>query len=163
MTTKILTLQSLLIEQLQDRYDAARQQATTYPQLKLAVTNPELAELIAQDIAANESHLQKLRDICQQLGATAEGEVCEGTQGLVHEAEVLLDDVQQDNVLDLAIAISIQHINHHDIAGYRSCQLFAQALQESQVAEALGVMLKDERNTDHELESMIQQLIKIQS
>lgn len=160
MTTKITTLRGLFLEQLRDRFDAAKQQAKAYPQLHEAVSDSTLAKLIAEDIEANSAHIDKLNKIFIQLGESPEGERCEGTQGLVHEASELLTYVESSEVLNLAIAVSIQHVNHHDIAGYRSCQIFASAIGESQISQALGDMLADEQSTDKALEGMMKNLLQ---
>lgn len=159
MNTKVNNLKELFLEQLRDRYDAAKQQAVAYPQLHQAVTNAQLADLIAADIEANTDHVKNLEKVFAQLNASPEGEKCEGTQGLVHEANELLTYVTPEGVLDLAIAVSIQHVNHHDIAGYRSCQIFAQTLGETEVADKLAKMLEDERATDTKLNDMVKNLL----
>lgn len=159
MQNKVMDLKTLLIEQLRDRYDAAKQQQVAYPEMVVAATNSKLAELIQEDIDANQNHVLNLEKIFADLGESAQGEQCEGTQGLIHEANELLSYVNDPTILDIAIATSIQHINHHDIAGYRSCQIFAEKLNQPTIAQQLAVMLADERSTDKKLEVVMQELL----
>ena len=160
MDSKVTDLKGLFLEQLRDRYNAALQQAKAYPVLHQAVSDTALATLIADDIEANTAHVRNLEKVFAQMGESPEGEICEGTQGLIHEASELLTYVKPSKVLNLAIAVSIQHVNHHDIAGYRSCQIFANAIGETQVAQTLGSMLEDEKATDKGLETMMQVLLQ---
>lgn len=159
MQNKVMDLKTLLIEQLRDRYDAAKQQQVAYPEMVVAATNSQLAELIQEDIDANKNHVINLEKIFVELGESEQGEQCEGTQGLIHEANELLSYVEDTVILDIAIATSIQHINHHDIAGYRSCQIFAEKLNLPKIAEKLAVMLADERATDQKLEALMKALL----
>lgn len=159
MNTQVTNLKSLFLEQLRDRYDAAKQQQSAYPKLRDAVSYSQLAEFIQQDIKANKAHVRNLEQIFTTLGETAEGEVCEGTQGLIHEAVELLGYASQGDVLDIAIVASIQHVNHHDIAGYRSCQLLAEAIGEADIASSLAAMLADEKLTDAALEDAMKKLL----
>ncbi|MEM1319259.1 MAG: DUF892 family protein [Bacteroidota bacterium] len=152
---KIQNLNDLFIEQLQDRYDAATQQALAFKQLAEACTAEELKLILQKDIEANQRHQQKLANIFSTLGEDPNGEQCEGTAGLIHEAHELVGYTENSEIVNQGIAISIQHINHHDIAGYNSCMLFAQALGKSQIQAELSQMLEDEKRTDVSLNEFI--------
>ncbi|NER85130.1 MAG: hypothetical protein F6K42_37630 [Leptolyngbya sp. SIO1D8] len=39
--------------------------------------------------------------------------------------------------------MSIQHINHHDIAGYKTCAAYTEASKEKMLATTLGETLTD--------------------
>ncbi len=157
---KIKDLKGLFLEQLRDRYDAAKQQAEIYPKLKQAATNPDLKQIIATDIAANESHLKKLEELFAKLNEQIGEERCEGTQGLVHEANEVLNYADSELVLNVGIAMSVQHVNHHDIAGYNSCILYAQAIGETEIVESLNQMLANEKVTDESLNAVAAQIIR---
>ncbi len=160
---KIQDLRGLLIEQLKDRYDAAKQQAEMYPRLVEAATHAGLKSTINADIDSNKDHLKKLEELLTQLGEKADGERCEGTQGLVYEANEVLNYADSDLVLNIGIAMSVQHVNHHDIAGHNSCILYAQALGETETTEALSRMLANEQATDEALNAVAKQILEDQS
>jgi len=155
----INTLLDLFVDQLRDRYDAAKQQAAMYPKLADAASHSDLKAIINQDTEANNSHQQKLEEIFAKLSEKPEGERCEGTQGLIQEATDLLDDTNSGKVLDVGIAVSVQHINHHDIAGYNSCILYAKAHGMEGIVGTLNEMLEDEKSTDEALNKLIDQLM----
>ncbi|MEM9673180.1 MAG: ferritin-like domain-containing protein [Cyclobacteriaceae bacterium] len=155
----IESFQDLYLEQLRDRYDAAKQQAETYPKLEQAASDPTLKSIIQDDIASNQSHLDKLAQLFDKMGEQPEGEQCEGTQGLIHEADELLSYTSSGNVQDAGIAMSIQHINHHDIAGYNSCVMYANANHDTETAAVLQQMLDEEMATDESLKKLIAQII----
>lgn len=156
----ITDLKGLFVEQLRDRYDAARQQADMYPKLLEASTHPGLQKIITEDIDANKDHLEKLDAVFAKLGENPGGEECEGTKGLIYEANELLEYAGTDVVLNAGIAVSVQHINHHDIAGYSSCILYANATGEKEMAETLNAMLDDEKTTHEALNTLALELIE---
>ena len=157
---KINNLRDLLLEQLRDRYSAASQQASMYPKLAEAASHPELKDIISKDIDANKNHQKKLAEVFAQLGEEPDGEQCEGTLGLVNEANELLHYTDTSKIKDIGIAVSIQHINHHDIAGYKSCAVYAEAIEEKTLAVTLGEMLEDEKSTDESLNTWVVQTLK---
>ena len=152
---KINDLNELFIEQLQDRYDAAKQQAVAFLKMAESCNNEELKKILQKDIETNKEHEEKLKDVIEELGEDPGGEQCEGTAGLIHEANEILAYSNSGAVVDQGIAISIQHINHHDIAGYNGCMMFAKALGKTEIYKALDKMLEDEKNTDAALNDFI--------
>lgn len=159
--TKIKNLQELFIDQLQDRYSAAQQQKKAFEKLLNATKNQKLQQILKDDIIANKSHLNTLKNILKDLNANPEGEYCEGTAGLVKEAIDTLHLFEANEVLDVAIAISIQHINHHDIAGYNSCTVLAKQMNDKSLTTTLQNMLEDEKKTDRTLTSFMEEVVAI--
>ncbi|MEM6842278.1 MAG: DUF892 family protein [Bacteroidota bacterium] len=154
------SFKDLFLEQLRDRYDAAKQQAEMYPKLQQATTSPTLRRIIQEDIASNQSHLEKLAELFTTMGEQPDGEQCEGTQGLIHEAHELLDYTKSGSIRDVGIAMSVQHINHHDIAGYSGCIVYAEAHGDSEIAQILQQMLDEEVTTDELLKDIITQIVQ---
>jgi ferritin-like metal-binding protein YciE len=161
--TKIKTIQELFIDQLQDRYSAAQQQAKAFKQLYNASTHQDLKQILKDDIVANENHLKNLKTLLEDVNANPQGEYCEGTAGLVKEAIDALHLFEEGNVLDVAIAISVQHINHHDIAGYNGCAIIAKRMKNSKMQKAVEQMLEDEKKTDTNLNEFLKKQLVIHS
>lgn len=158
--TKIKNLQELFIDQLQDRYSAALQQKKAFQKLYVACENSDLKKILKEDIEANENHLKNLKKLLESVNANPEGEYCEGTAGLVKEAIDTLHLFESGKVLDVAIAISVQHINHHDIAGYNGCAILAKQIQNEKIEDALNQMLEDEKRTDMVLSDFVKRIIR---
>lgn len=157
--TKIKNIQELFIDQLQDRYSAAQQQAKAFEKLYDAATHKDLKQILKDDIEANNNHLINLKMLLEEVNANPEGEYCEGTAGLVKEAIDTLHLFETDEILDVAIAISVQHINHHDIAGYNGCAILAKKMQNIKLETDLKQMLEDEKKTDATLNDFIKKVI----
>ena len=145
---RIINLQDLLSEQLRDRFNAAEQQVPLLEDILGHSLTAELIELVEKNLENTHAHKDALAQICADLEIDSVGEICEGTQGLIHEARELIERAVDTPVLEAGIVISLQHINHHDIAGFGSCRAFATALQNEAVAAELGRMLQDEKESD---------------
>ena len=157
---KITSIKDLLLEQLRDRYDASKQQAEAYPKLHKAISNEKLKKIIETDVEANKDHFTLLEEIFDKLGEKFEGEQCEGTQALITEAVAVLDYTDQNGeVRDAGIALSVQHINYHDVAGLNGCIIFAEAIGENDIAQKLRTMLANEKTTDESLNNLLKEML----
>jgi ferritin-like metal-binding protein YciE len=82
------------------------------------------------------------------------GELCEGALGLFHETWELLKRCTDPQVADAAVITAIQHLHHHDIAGYGTLCAFSKALELDEIAHELHDMLEDEKSLDKLLSEM---------
>ena len=158
--TKVKNLKELFIDQMQDRYSAAQQQKSAFQKLYVTAEHSDLKKILKDDIEANDNHLKDLKRILEDVNSNPEGEYCEGTAGLVKEAIDTLELVENGKVLDVAIAISVQHINHHDIAGYNGCVILANQIGDANLENKLNQMLEDEKRTDIVLSNFVRDIIK---
>jgi len=151
----IVNLKDLLTEQLRDRFDAAKQQDVFLPKLLNRVTDEGLRNAIANLILTNKEHLKEIPEIFDALERSADGETCEGTRALIHEAMEVISRSVDEEILDVAIAVAVQHINHHDIAGYRTCKTYARELGMPHIAEALDRMHRDAEESDESMNNLL--------
>jgi len=149
--SKIANLKDLFIEQLRDRYDSANRQLGFFPTLLKEAKTPELRKVIEELQKKTRYHLETLENIFLELDADIGGEGCEATRGLIHEATEIISRSTDLQVREAGIAVSIQHLNHHDISGFGTCQAYAKTLGYKKIMETVGHMLNDEKNIDREL------------
>jgi ferritin-like metal-binding protein YciE len=153
--SKIVNLQDLFTEQLRDRYDAAKQQHEFLPKLLKRITDGELREIVSNVILNNKEHLSEIPEIFEALERSPEGETCEGTSALIHEAMEVVSRSVDEEILDVGIAVAVQHIKHHDISGYRTCRTYAQELGMPNIAETLDRMHGEAQNSDDALNKIL--------
>lgn len=151
----IVNLKDLLIEQLRDRYDAARQQNEFLPKLLKRVTDEGLRKAISGLIVSNREHLEEIPEIFDAMERSVNGETCEGTKALIHEAMEVISRSVDEEILDVAIAVAVQHLNHHDIAGFRTCRTYAQELGMPYIAKTLDQMHGDAEESDEILNRLL--------
>jgi len=160
---RIFNLEDLLVEQLRDRYDAAIQQVKTLEKILEHTLSPQLTEVFANCLEYTREHVARLSEILKSLSKVATGETCEGTEGLIREAWELFDRSVDTPVREAGLVTSLQHINHHDIAGYGTCCAYARALQKEVLASELHQMLEEVKSTDQALSKLAEQTINKQA
>jgi ferritin-like metal-binding protein YciE len=151
----IVNLKDLLTEQLRDRYDSAKQQNEFLLKLLNRASDEELKNAISNLVLNNREHLNEIPEIFDAMERSPEGETCEGTKALIHEAMEVISRSVDEEILDVAIAVAVQHLNHHDIAGYRTCRTYAQELGMPHIARALDQMHEDAVQSDEVLDHLL--------
>jgi ferritin-like metal-binding protein YciE len=151
----IVNLRDLFTEQLRDRFDAAKQQDQFLPKLMNRITDHELKNIISTIVLNNREHLQEIPEIFEAIERSAEGETCEGTEALIHEAMEVISRSVDEEIIDVGIAVAVQHIKHHDISGYRTCRTYALELGMPHIAETLDQMHGDVQGSDEALNKIL--------
>jgi len=102
-----------------------------------------------------QEHQIRLKDVCEDLGISPTGEVCNAMKGLIKEAkEFLEENVENEFVRDAGIIADAQRIEHYEIAGYGTVLRFAKELGYTVIAEKLNKTLQEEYAADEKLNSL---------
>ncbi len=142
------TLQALYIERLRDLYSAEQQILKAMPKIRKAVTHDELQEAFDTHIMQTEQQLQRLDRIFEDLGVPSKGKHCKGMEGLLAEANELLAEDADDDVLDAGIIASAQAVEHYEMAGYGTARTYSELLGFDDHTELLQQTLNEEEETD---------------
>lgn len=151
------SMQDLAIYKLQAIYDAEQQALKAYPQVVSAVKSQELKQALQQHMQQTEQQVQRLEQIFQQMGQSPSSQPCISMQGLIQEAQQLIQQGGTPDVLDAAIIGAAQAIEHHEIAAYGTARTIAQQLGMTQVAQLLEQTLEEEKQTDAKLTRLAEQ------
>jgi ferritin-like metal-binding protein YciE len=151
------SMQDLAIYKLQAIYDAEQQALQAYPQIMNAVTSPELKQGLQQHMKQTQQQVQRLEQIFQQMGQTPSSQPCASMQGLIQEAQQLIQQGGAPEVLDAAIIGAAQAMEHHEIAAYGTARTIAQQLGMTEVAQLLEQTLDEEKQTDAKLTQLAEQ------
>ncbi len=152
-------MKDLFTEQLRDRFDAARQQNEFLPKLLSRISDDGLRKLIDVAILNNRDQLEELPNIFDAMERSPEGETCEGTKALIHEAMEIISRSIDEEIIDVAIAVAVQHIVHHDISGFRTCRTYAHELGMQHIAKTLDKMHGDCVEVDDALNKIVMESI----
>ena len=153
------SMQDLVVYKLQAIYDAEQQALQAYPQIMDAVVSPELKHGLQQHMTQTQQQVQRLDQIFQQLGAQPGGQPCTSMQGLIQEAQQLIQQGGAPDVLDAAIIGAAQAIEHHEIAAYGTARTLAQQLGMQDAAQLLEQTLEEEKQTDARLTQLAEQSV----
>ena len=153
-STNFDSLESLLVEQLQDLYDAEQRLTKALPQMADAAHNPALKTAFTSHLHETQNQVARLERAFQSLGKPAKSKTCEAMKGLVEEGKEVIDAKGDPDVKDAALIAAAQRVEHYEMAGYGSARSFAQRLGKHDVAKLLQETLDEEGAADKKLTAL---------
>jgi ferritin-like metal-binding protein YciE len=153
MAKKATGLRQLMVEELQDLYDAEKQLTRALPKVAKAASDEELGEAIREHLEVTKGHVQRLEQAFEILELKAKGKPCAGMKGIVTESSETIEEKKGDSegVLDVAIAGGARRVEHYEIAGYTAAIGMARELGHEEIAGILEETLQEEQEADEKL------------
>lgn len=145
------SLSDLLLEQLQDLYDAEQRLVEALPKMREAASSSELKNAFDMHLEETRGHVRRLENIFSQLGYAAERQTCPAMKGLIKEGQDMIDAQGDPMVKDSALIAAAQRIEHYEMAGYGAVRSFARRLGLPEIADTLQMTLNEEGNADKKL------------
>jgi len=157
------TLRDLYVEELKDLYSAEKQLVRALPKMAKNATNPDLKEAFINHLAETEGHVERLEQIFESLEASPRGKKCVGMEGLVEEANELLEEDAEESVVDAGLISKAQHVEHYEIAGYGTARAWARLLGETEHESLLQRTLEEEANADQLLSELAEASVNLEA
>ena len=144
------SFRDLLVEKLRDIYDGEQQLIHALPLIADAVVLPELKQAFVTHLEETKAQIGRLERIFLQLGETPTGNPCKTMQGLIAEAQDIIDleDDADPGVLEAALVGAAQKIEHFEIAAYGTARTYAGILKLTTIALMLQETLDEEGKTN---------------
>jgi ferritin-like metal-binding protein YciE len=156
-------LRDLYIDELKDLYSAEKQLVKALPKMAKNASNPELKKAFTDHLAQTKAQVDRLERIFETLEASPRGKKCVGMEGLIEEADELLEEDAEEDVLDAALISKAQHVEHYEIAGYGTVRTYALTLGETEHAALLQQTLDEEEKADKLLSSLAEGCINLEA
>jgi ferritin-like metal-binding protein YciE len=144
-------IRQLLEMELQDTYSAETQILDALPQLEEAAQSQSLKRAFREHLEVTQRQVERLEQVCKQLGFDPEGETCEAMEGLVEEGEEIIDELDEGPVRDAALIGAAQKVEHYEMAAYGTLCAMLKAMGEQKCADLMAQTLKEEKDTDEQL------------
>jgi ferritin-like metal-binding protein YciE len=110
-----MRLQDLLIEELQDLYDAEQQLLALLPQLADASRGEALRSAFTSHLEETRTHVSRLDDVFALMGIKAMRRRCAGMAGILEEGGRLLTQRDIEGaVLDAGLIAGAQKAEHYE-------------------------------------------------
>ena len=148
---KKMDIRELLIEEMQDQYDAEKQLVKALPKMAKAASSPELSQAFQNHLEETRGHVERLEKAFGLLGVKAKGKSCAAMKGLIAEAQEIMAEDMPDELLDCAMICAAQKVEHYEMAGYGTLTAWAKSIGMDDVAELLHQTLEEERAADEKL------------
>lgn len=156
---KLDTLKKLLVSELRDLYHAEQQLIKALPKMQKAATSDELKKAFQAHLKQTEGHVDRLEEVFELLGEKPQAKVCHAMQGLIEEGSEILKEEGEPSVLDAAMIVAAQKIEHYEMAGYGSVRSFAELLNEDEASRILQDTLDEESQANEVLTNLATSIV----
>lgn len=145
-------LHQLFVDELQDILGAERQLLKGLEKLENAAESEKLRQAFHEHYGQTEGHIDRLMEVFSSLGMSARGKTCKAMEGLLKEAEEIIEDFQDSSeIVDAALIAAAQKVEHYEIASYGCLATYAGLMEHREAKELLGQTLAEEKETDERL------------
>lgn len=145
------SLKNLLIEEIQDLYDAEKNLVKALPKMAKAAQNENLKTGLTEHLEETKEHVARLDRVFKLLGEKTKAKPCPAMKGLIEEVSEALEDKDASALRDAQIIGSAQRIEHYEMAAYGTARSLAETLGEDDVAELLQTTLDEEGAANEKL------------
>lgn len=97
----------------------------------------------------------------EYIGTKAQAKKCEAMEGLIKEAEEIMESTEKGVVRDAGIISAGQKVEHYEIATYGTLRAFAKILGEDDAVSLLEEILNEEKEADEKLTEVAESSINI--
>lgn len=142
------TLDDLFLDTLKDIYFAEKQILKALPKMARAAQSEEGKQAFLKHKEQTEGQIERLQQVFELIGKPARGKTCEAIQGIIAEAEEIMDEFKGSPALDAGLISSAQAVEHYEIARYGTLKSWAGRLGLKDAVALLDATLQEEKETD---------------
>jgi len=144
-------LRDLLGNELKDILWAEKALTKGIPKMIKNATSEELITALENHLDETTNHVTRLEEIFASLDMKVVSKKCDAMEGLLKEANSIMEDTEKGVVRDAGIILAAQKVEHYEIATYGTLLAFATALGENEAADLLEETLNEEKGADETL------------
>ncbi|END6421946.1 ferritin-like domain-containing protein [Escherichia coli] len=149
---QIKSVEDIFIHLLSDTYSAEKQLTKALSKLSRSAYSDKLT-------AAFQSHLDETHGQIERIDQVVDSEdglklkriKCAAMEGLIEEANEVIESTDKDEVRDAALIAAAQKVEHYEIASYGTLVTLAEQLGYKKAAKLLKETLEEEKATDVKL------------
>lgn len=149
--SKVDNLHDLFVMEISDIYNAEKQLTKALPKMAKHATDAKLKAGFEKHLAETENQIAKLDKVAELCDIKFKSVTCEAMKGLVKEGGEAWDEFEKGPVLDCALIIAAQKVEHYEISGYGSLCALAEKLDYSDAIKILREIQEQEVSTDEKL------------
>ncbi|HAH47745.1 MAG TPA: ferritin-like domain-containing protein [Planctomycetaceae bacterium] len=145
------TLADAFHDELQDVLSAEKQLTKALPKMVKKASSEKLAQALEEHLEQTREHVERVEKAFEETGKAARAKKCEAMAGLIEEAESMMSEEADPDVMDALIIALAQKVEHYEIATYGTLCTWAAKLKYTSAKEQLGQNLDDEEKADKNL------------
>jgi len=153
-------LQQLLVDELQDLFDAEKQLVRALPRMAKQAADSELETALREHLEVTRGQVRRLEQVFESMDMRARSKPCRGMKGIVEEGQEAMEEERDEAILDSAIAAAGRKVEHYEMMGYEAARSIAQQLGLRDVADLLDETQEEEKEADRQLAQISKRLLK---
>jgi ferritin-like metal-binding protein YciE len=153
----IASLQELFLHTMRDMYYAEKQIEKALPKMISKVSDGALKDGFESHLEETHNHVKRLEDGFRALGEESKGVDCPAIDGIIKEAEDVAGDVEDQDVLDAALAAAAQAVEHYEISRYGTLIAWSKQLGHDECTRLFEATLEEEKAADAKLTKYAEQ------
>ncbi|MDI7864315.1 ferritin-like domain-containing protein [Rhizobiaceae bacterium n13] len=147
------TLAELFESTLKDVYYAENAITKSLPKVSKAVKSPELKKALDHHLEETKGQIESLKKVFKTINVKPSGEKCDGTDGLLKEADGVIEE-SKGVALDAGVLAACQAVEHYEIARYGSLREWAKVLGNEEAHILLSEILDQEKAANSTLTNL---------
>jgi ferritin-like metal-binding protein YciE len=151
LTKPIKNLDDLFVHTLQDILYAEQRITKALPKMIQKVSDPQLQNAFRSHLEETKGQIKRLEQVFEMHKAEAKAVTCPAIDGIIEEAEEIMGDSKDTEVLDAAALAAAQAVEHYEISRYGTLIAWARQLGRPDCASVLEPTLEEEKAADRKL------------
>ncbi len=155
-------LRGLFDQELKDIYWVEKELTRVIPGVIEKVTSEDLRDALTHHLRETENQVRRIEDVFDALGERAEEKTCHAMEGILKEADEIMQETEQGLVRDAGIIAAQQKVEHYEMATYGTLCSYARIMGEERIESLLNETLQEEKNADATLTEIAVSKINIE-
>jgi ferritin-like metal-binding protein YciE len=151
LSKPIKSLDDLFVHTLQDVLYAEQRITKALPTMIKKVSDTQLQQALQAHLEETRNQITRLHQVFEMHQAEAKAVTCPAIDGIIEEAEEIMSDSKDSEVLDAAALAAAQAVEHYEIARYGTLIAWARQLGRPDCASVLEPTLNEEKAADRKL------------
>jgi ferritin-like metal-binding protein YciE len=160
---KLNNLNDLFVHELKDIYNAEKQITKALPKMMKEASNPQLKKAFEMHLGETEKQIERLEQVFESIGMKPSGDKCKAMEGIIKEAQDMMSENADPDVMDAALIASAQRVEHYEIAGYGTLCTYAKQLGHKEALQLLHTTLEEEKATDLKLTDIAESKVNVKA
>jgi ferritin-like metal-binding protein YciE len=150
------TLADAFHDELRDILSAEKQLVKALPKMANQASSEELRAAFEKHLAETKRQVERVEQAFEETGKAARAKTCEAMEGLIAEAESMMAEEADPEVMDAILIGSAQKVEHYEIATYGTLCTWAEQLGYTKALKLLKQNMSEEVATDESLTELSQ-------
>lgn len=145
---KFQNFEELLVYELQDLYSAETQIVSALPIMERQASTQELKQAFRDHLIETKKQVTRLEKALKIMSSHPGKSVCKGCQGLIAEANEIVEKQDKSVLKDAALIGAAQRVEHYEIAGYGTAIAHAKLLELTDIVDLLQETIEEESHAN---------------